>query len=941
MLYNTDYRQFLLDLDKTKAKTTFARITALKFDETPIETIEGRVTQGSINLDGDSAVRRTCSLTLIADKFDYKNYVWGMNTKFKLEIGLKNTINKNYPDIIWFKQGVYLISSFNTTRSTNNFSITIQGKDKMCQLNGEVGGSLGASIDFGTIEEVTANGDVKIIKLPIPDIIRNIVHQYAGEPMHNIIINDIEDYGLELLEYRYDLPMYLYRETNSSYFMNITLDGNTPCTVTGKANIKCLNDLTSSELDMLVDTMAGTSYPVPVTIDGKDYYVAKVEYGQTAGYRTTELTYPGDLIGAVGEAITSILDKIKNMLGEFEYFYDLDGRFVFQRKQSFINTLWSPSVEQEDGEIYTESLALASSRSYAFTEGELITAFNNNPNIMNMRNDYAIWGERTGITGAKIPVHMRYAIDKKPSYYKTFDGRIYTTDEETFKRILEEKKENIKKEFYEKIDAFKPLYAPPVELEAPERLADYSWTPGWWDIRDWCEYYTLLTDEVPSYSMKWYSQNDETGCIPINTIPGHENRNGYCWLIIRSPSGSYNFQHGSGNPANKGYTCTLYHSYYDETAPKGYVTEQVKDENGQPIKEYYMHPYCGCSDNHTYLEFLEGDVKRDGNQVFFYNPAFPSYESVGDLIEDEIDKEFEEYLKSGLLNFVDWREIIYQMAVDFYANNQKDEFEIMLGNNNDQFYPSGQTGYEQYYIDLLGFWRQLYVPVFAENEQSAVNAVNAALEEYNKWLLEHPTASDAEKTNARKSYDDAYKAAKDLEDKLDYYLLEGRAHWIKNVYEHPEVLNFWFDFLDVEGELSQYSVKNVGPRTKAINDTNIKSIYFRETPSVVFVKEQTDTATMSGYKYIQMPDDSMFTISSQGRSAKDKLDELIYQHGYCTESATITTIPIYYLQPNIRVYVSDKDTNLDGDYIISKITVPLAYNGTMSLTATKAAETLF
>jgi hypothetical protein len=44
------------------------------------------------------------------------------------------------------------------------------------------------------------------------------------------------------------------------------------------------------------------------------------------------LTYPGDLIGAVGEAITSILDKIKNMLGEFEYFYDLDGRFVFQKK---------------------------------------------------------------------------------------------------------------------------------------------------------------------------------------------------------------------------------------------------------------------------------------------------------------------------------------------------------------------------------------------------------------------------------------------------------------------------------------------------------------------------------------------------------------------------------------------------------------------------------
>jgi len=442
---STDYRQFLLDLDKSKTKTVYAKITALRFDESPIETIEGRVTQGSINLDGDSAVRRTCSLTIVANEFNYQDYVWGMNTKFKLEVGLKNTLNKKYPDIIWFKQGIYLISSFSTARSTNNFSISIQGKDKMCQLNGEVGGSLGASVDFGTIEEIDAEGNSRIIKLPIPEIIRNIVHQYAGEPLHNIIINDIEDYGLELLEYRYDVPMYLYRESTSNNFMNITLDGTTPCSVEGKDFIKTFDDLTADELDMLVDTLAGvTGEPMEITIpgaeDGKKYYVAKIEYGQTAGYRKTDLTYPGDLIGAVGEAITSILDKIKNMLGEFEYFYDLDGRFIFQKKQSFVNTLWTPIKETEDEEIYVESLALASSRSYAFSEGELITAFNNNPNIQNMRNDYAIWGERSGITGAKIPVHMRYAIDKKPLYYKSFEGKIYTTDEATFRRLLEEAK---------------------------------------------------------------------------------------------------------------------------------------------------------------------------------------------------------------------------------------------------------------------------------------------------------------------------------------------------------------------------------------------------------------------------------------------------------------------------------------------------------------------
>jgi hypothetical protein len=39
----------------------------------------------------------------------------------------------------------------------------------------------------------------------------------------------------------------------------------------------------------------------------------------------------------------------------------------------------------------------------------------------------------------------------------------------------------------------------------------------------------------------------------------------------------------------------------------------------------------------------------------------------------------------------------------------------------------------------------------------------------------------------------------------------------------------------------------------------------------------------------------MFTVSDQGKSAKDKLDELIYTHAYSSESVTINSIPIYYL----------------------------------------------
>ena len=122
MLYN---QQFLNDLDKVKHKTIYARITALTFEEAPVSSIEGRVTAGSINLDGASAVRRTCNLTIVAQNFDYSDYAWGMNTKFKLEIGVANTINPSYPNIIWFNQGIYIINSFSTSRSTSAFNISI------------------------------------------------------------------------------------------------------------------------------------------------------------------------------------------------------------------------------------------------------------------------------------------------------------------------------------------------------------------------------------------------------------------------------------------------------------------------------------------------------------------------------------------------------------------------------------------------------------------------------------------------------------------------------------------------------------------------------------------------------------------------------------------------------------------------------------------------
>lgn len=762
MMYDRD---FLLQLDQQKNKTIYARITALNLQEYPIESIEGRVTQGSINIDGASAVRRTCSLTIIAQDFDYSNYLWGFNTKFKLEIGVENIINPiKYGDIVWFKQGIYLISSFNTSRSTNNFTITIQGKDKMSMLNGDAGGTINSSVDFGTIEEEDQNGNWVIRKIPIKEIIQNMVHQYGGEPLHNIIINDLPDYGLELMEYRYDVPMYLYRskyklnENNEPMrdedgnlifggpvYDNATLDGTIKCIVDNE--LTSLEKLPITNFEMLVDPLAGVTQPEnSISIENNDYIVAKVEYGQTAGYRQTPLTYAGDLIANIGESVTSVLDKIKNMLGEFEYFYDLDGRFIFQQKKSFTNTIYAPTEGndkdgQESREQYYLSQKLADASKYVFQGGEQTTTFNNNPNIANLRNDYSIWGQRTTISGAQVPIHLRYAIDKIPSEYKS----VYVTN-----------------------------------------------------------------DEVQDY----------------NKLYGTE---------LKSQ------------------------------------TEQIR--------------YISAN----------------------------------------------QYKKMGRQIRCDWREVLYQMALDYYKYGHLDDFELKVAAANPTLYPLGVTGYEQYYIDLQGFWRQLYDPESKAQLEFKKDNLEQAIEQ----------SSDSEEIQNLKLK--LKSITSELEDFIiNYYCDEGSdlLWWNKNVYERPETLNFWFDFLDTEGELSQFSVKAIGSRPKAVNDTNIKSIYFKNTPDVLFIKDISDKSQDEGaYKYIQVPEiENMFSISAQGKSAKTRLDELIYQHSYCVDSVTVNCIPIYYLEPNIKVRIIDEKTKLDGDYVVSKITIPLAYNGTMSLTATKASE---
>jgi hypothetical protein len=88
----------------------------------------------------------------------------------------------------------------------------------------------------------------------------------------------------------------------------------------------------------------------------------------------------------------------------------------------------------------------ATQYSYRFEDEALFTAISNSPNINNLKNDFSIWGTRKSATGDDLPIHARYAIDKKPTQYKSLDwykdgeckdtSKLYTTAEFDWREII-------------------------------------------------------------------------------------------------------------------------------------------------------------------------------------------------------------------------------------------------------------------------------------------------------------------------------------------------------------------------------------------------------------------------------------------------------------------------------------------------------------------------
>lgn len=389
---------FLQEIDNFVNQKQYVKIILLNWNEEPIKEIQGELSGGSISKDGSSSVRRTCSLTAIVDRGEYNiedsKMDFAINKKIYIECGIKN-YSKHYKDypILWFPQGVFFISNFSITSNvSSNISISLTLKDKMCGLNGEVGGTFPAAVILDEMDTQSPTGQFVHQKILIYDIIQEIVHHYGGEPLNNILIEDVPNRIKKVMRWTGENPLYLKA---------ISADGYT-------------------WYEGLLDK--------PSDMTGVKQY----NTNEDVGYTYADFIYDTELTANLGESVVTVLDKIKQYLGNYEYFYDEFGVFHFREIKNYLNTTQSKILlDDMDAKDYLAETTTGKTV-YSFSDKTNIISITQNPQYANIKNDYVIQGlrKRTN-SNASVLVRYHLAIDRKPTVGNTYKNLLLYEEADT------------------------------------------------------------------------------------------------------------------------------------------------------------------------------------------------------------------------------------------------------------------------------------------------------------------------------------------------------------------------------------------------------------------------------------------------------------------------------------------------------------------------------
>lgn len=384
---------FLEKLYEHKIRKVHSRIQLLDYNEKVLGQIGGIVMDGSINTDGNSAVRRNISLTLsIKDREDRKVFSYiDLSKKVKVEIGLENFTDEFLEEeIIWFNMGTYVLLDPSFSHDTNTMTMSLQAQDKMSLMNGTIGGILPTPATFVETNSVTGNQR----SFSWREIFFDAATTYGGENPAKVVVSEVPDFV-------YDYTQVKTVTGLRPDFIHV----NAPADVDGERIIVKAWDKGNPEEDIKFSQgerlykLSRFGPPDPVSTNSS----------------VTELYMKNP-----GDTVSSIFDNVVEELSNtHEYFYDRESNLVLQKVQNFINETFDP-IKRPDLDYVSYELNMDNyipdytgfPFAYDFTDKEGVTAFTNNPSWTNIKNDFVVIGKSGSNT-------LQIAIDKKPTIEET------------------------------------------------------------------------------------------------------------------------------------------------------------------------------------------------------------------------------------------------------------------------------------------------------------------------------------------------------------------------------------------------------------------------------------------------------------------------------------------------------------------------------------------
>ena len=162
---------------------------------------------------------------------------------------------------------------------------------------------------------------------------------------------------------------------------------------------------------------------------------------------------------------------------------------------------------------------------------------------------------------------------------------------------------------------------------------------------------------------------------------------------------------------------------------------------------------------------------------------------------------------------------------------------------------------------------------------------------------------------------------------------------------------YFFDMIDSSSSTwGEYSVNNIGRRTNVNVSDSVNCIFAPKIPDYAFINVSGLTTQERRAAYTELADVAEdiiqvtdvfynnFATGGYKQSAYEQIKYDLQQYTSYQNTLSITAVPCFYLEPNVRVTINDDSTGTFGDYMVKSISIPLGAGNNMSLSLSKVME---